>query len=105
MKKDDMAKEVERCLADSGWRCEQLRLAGVDGDPASDANSGGETVGTEQPDFLRTDEESETSADGEDDERHLIAAEGAARGAASAAPHLHPMPRYEGGQCRIGSRR
>src|SRR3546814_528307 len=89
MKKGDMAKEAERLLADSGWRPEPLRLAGVDGDPASDANSGGETVGTELPDFLRTDEESETSADGEDDERHPIAAECAARGAASAAPPQH----------------
>src|SRR3546814_19582786 len=66
MKKGDMAKEAERLLADSGWLPEPLRLAGVDGDPASDANSGGANVGTEMPDFLRTDEESETSDDGEE---------------------------------------
>jgi ParB family chromosome partitioning protein len=75
LKKGDMAKEAERLLADSGWLPEPLRLAGVDGDPAADADGSGETEGAELPDFLSNDEESETPADGEDDERHLIAAE------------------------------
>lgn len=70
-----MAKEAERLLADSGWLPEPLRLAGVDGDPAADADGGGETEVAELPDFLSSDEESETPPDGEDDERHLVAAE------------------------------
>ena len=73
LKKGDMAKEAERLLADSGLLPEPLRLAGVDGDPAVDADGGSETEGAELPDFLSADDE--TSADGEDDERHLVAAE------------------------------
>jgi ParB family chromosome partitioning protein len=75
LKKGDMAKEAERLLADSGWLPEPLRLAGVDGDPAADADGGSETEGAELPDFLSADEEAETPSDGEDDERHLVAAE------------------------------
>ncbi|QIB35305.1 ParB/RepB/Spo0J family partition protein [Ancylobacter pratisalsi] len=75
LKKGDMAKEAERLLADSGWLPEPLRLAGVDGDPAPDADGDGKTEGAELPDFLSADEETESPADGEDDERHLIAAE------------------------------
>ncbi|KUO51843.1 MAG: DNA-binding protein [Sphingomonadales bacterium BRH_c42] len=73
LKKGDMAKEAERLLADSGWLPEPLRIAGVDGDPAADADGGG--VEAELPDFLSADDESEPPADGEDDERHLVAAE------------------------------
>ncbi|WP_454888332.1 ParB/RepB/Spo0J family partition protein [Sphingobium herbicidovorans] len=75
LKKGDMAKEAERLLADSGWLPEPLRLAGVDGNPASDAGGGAEAEGAELPDFLSTDDDSESPADGGDDERHLIAAE------------------------------
>ncbi|HWJ75225.1 MAG TPA: ParB N-terminal domain-containing protein [Kaistia sp.] len=75
LKKGDMAKEAERLLADSGWLPEPLRLAGVDGDPASEVDGGGEADGAELPDFLSTDDDSESPADGEDDERHLVAAE------------------------------
>jgi len=75
LKKGDMAKEAERLLADSGWLPEPLRLAGVDGEPASDADGVEEADGAELPDFLSTDDDSESPADGEDDERHLIAAE------------------------------
>ncbi|MEN2987150.1 ParB N-terminal domain-containing protein [Tistrella sp. BH-R2-4] len=75
MKKGDMAKEAERLLADSGWLPEPLRIASVDGDAASDVDGGGEADGAELPDFLSADEETESPADGEDDERHLIAAE------------------------------
>ena len=75
LKKSDMAKEAERLLADSGWLPEPLRLADVNGDPAADADDGSETEGAELPDFLSADDEAETPADGEDDERHLIAAE------------------------------
>ena len=73
LKKGDMAKEAERLLADSGWLPEPLRLAGVDSDPAVDADDGSEPEGAELPDFLSAHDE--TSADGEDDERHLVAAE------------------------------
>ncbi|WP_313324813.1 ParB/RepB/Spo0J family partition protein [Sphingobium yanoikuyae] len=75
LKKGDMAKEAERLLADSGWLPEPLRLAGVDGDPAQDAGGDGKTEDAALPDFLSADDESEPPADGEDDERHLIAAE------------------------------
>lgn len=75
MKKGDMAKEAERLLADSGWLPEPLRLAAVDGDPAPDADGDGKTEDAALPDFLSADDESEPPADGEDDERHLIAAE------------------------------
>ncbi|MFK4003317.1 ParB/RepB/Spo0J family partition protein [Qipengyuania sp. NPDC077563] len=75
LKKGDMAKEAERLLADSGWLPEPLRLAGVDGDSAPDADGDGKTEGAELPDFLSADDEPEPPADGEDDERHLIAAE------------------------------
>tara|TARA_R110000824_G_scaffold366730_1_gene555435 strand:+ start:32040 stop:34184 length:2145 start_codon:yes stop_codon:yes gene_type:complete len=75
LKKGDMAKEAERLLADSGWLPEPLRLAGVDGDPAPDADGDGKTEDAALPDFLSADDESEPPADGEDDERHLIAAE------------------------------
>ncbi|MBO9378805.1 DNA-binding protein [Sphingomonas histidinilytica] len=75
LKKGDMAKEAERLLADSGWLPEPLRLADVDGDPASEVDGGGEADGAELPDFLSADDDSESQADGEEDERHLIAAE------------------------------
>lgn len=75
LKKGDMAKEAERLLAGSGWLPEPLRLAGVDGDPAVGADGGDETEGAELPDFLSNDEDSETPPDGEDDQRHLVAAE------------------------------
>jgi len=75
LKKGDMAKEAERLLADSGWLPEPLRLAGVDGDPAPAADGDGKTEDAALPDFLSADDESEPPADGEDDERHLIAAE------------------------------
>jgi ParB family chromosome partitioning protein len=75
LKKGDMAKEAERLLADSGWLPEPLRLAGVDGDPAPDADGDGKTEDAALPDFLSADDESEPPADGEDDQRHLIAAE------------------------------
>ena len=75
LKKGDMAKEAERLLADSGWVPEPLRVADVDGDPASDADGGEEAEGAELPDFLSTDDDSEPQADSEDDERRLVAAE------------------------------
>jgi ParB family chromosome partitioning protein len=73
LKKGDMAKEAERLLADTGWLPEPLRLADLAGDPAPDAVAGTDD-GAELPDFLSADEEA-PPADGEDDERHLIAAE------------------------------
>ena len=75
LKKGDMAKEAERLLVDTGWLPEPLRLADLAADPASDAQSGGEAEAAELPDFLSTDEDPETPANGDDDERHLVAAE------------------------------
>jgi ParB family chromosome partitioning protein len=73
LKKGDMAKEAERLLADTGWLPEPLRLAGAE--PAPDvATAEGETEAL--PDFLAgDDDESSTSADGEDDPARVIAAE------------------------------
>ena len=73
LKKGDMAKEAERLLADTGWLPEPLRLADLAGDPAPDAVAGTDDR-AELPDFLSADDEA-PPADGEDDERHLIAAE------------------------------
>ena len=73
LKKGDMAKEAERLLADTGWLPEPLRLAEIAGDPAPEVATGGDD-GAELPDFLSADDEA-PPADGEDDERHLIAAE------------------------------
>src|SRR3546814_10982119 len=63
MKKGDMAKEAERILADSGRHIEPLRLADLDGDPASDTNSGGDRVGPKRPSVRCTDDDSENSKD------------------------------------------
>jgi len=74
MKKGDMAKEAERLLADTGWLPEPLRLTGADGDGAVepvDQNGGDETL----PAFLTEDDDEEDSADVEEDEDAMIAAE------------------------------
>lgn len=73
LKKGDMAKEAERLLADTGWLPEPLRLACAESAPDV-ATTEGETEAL--PDFLAgDDDESSTSADGEDDPAHMIAAE------------------------------
>jgi ParB family chromosome partitioning protein len=73
LKKGDMAKEAERLLADTGWLPEPLRLAGAELAPDV-ATTEGETEAL--PDFLSDDDdESSTSADGEDDPARMIAAE------------------------------
>ncbi|NTJ64938.1 ParB N-terminal domain-containing protein [Agrobacterium rhizogenes] len=72
LKKGDMAKEAERLLADSGWLPEPLRLAAADETSAPDAHAAGEDDGAALPEFLAGDDE-ETA--GEDEERHLVAAE------------------------------
>ncbi|ODT43333.1 MAG: DNA-binding protein [Methylobacterium sp. SCN 67-24] len=73
LKKGDMAKEAERLLTDTGWLPEPLRLADLAGVPAPDVETGGEDS-AELPDFLSGDDEA-ASAEAEDDERHLVAAE------------------------------
>jgi ParB family chromosome partitioning protein len=74
LKKGDMAKEAERLLADTGWLPEPLRLVAEPEAATPDTDASGKDEGAELPDFLADDDE-EITADGEDDERHLVAAE------------------------------
>jgi ParB family chromosome partitioning protein len=71
LKKNDMAKEAERLLADCGWLPEPLRLAEVDG-PAAGAKISGEAEPL--PAFLAEDGDESAPADG-DGQPHAIAAE------------------------------
>ncbi|MCW8060827.1 ParB/RepB/Spo0J family partition protein [Agrobacterium tumefaciens] len=70
LKKDDMACEAERLLADSGWLPEPLRMA--DPDIASDIET--ETEVEALPAFLADDDEVSTAAE-DDAVEHLVAAE------------------------------
>lgn len=72
LKKGDMAKEAERLLADTGWLPEPLRLVANAESSTPEVSTGGEDDGAALPDFLAGDDE---EAAGEDDERHLVAAE------------------------------
>jgi ParB family chromosome partitioning protein len=72
LKKGDMAKEAERLLADTGWLPEPLRLVADAESSTPEVSTGGEDDGAALPDFLAGDDE---EAAGEDDERHLVAAE------------------------------
>lgn len=74
LKKGDMAKEAERLLADTGWLPEPLRLVAEPEAATPDTDASGKDEGAELPDFLADDDE-EITANGEDDERHLVAAE------------------------------
>lgn len=61
LKKDDMAKEAQRLLADSGWLPEPLRLTGLEVEPVA---SNPDDIDGALPEFLAGDEE-----EGLDDER------------------------------------
>ncbi|MBV1702725.1 MAG: ParB N-terminal domain-containing protein [Hyphomicrobiales bacterium] len=74
LKKGDMAKEAERLLADTGWLPEPLRLVDAADAPAAEVQTGSEDDGAALPDFLAGDDE-DVTADGDDEERHLVAAE------------------------------
>jgi ParB family chromosome partitioning protein len=69
LKKDDMAKEAERLLADSGWLPEPLRLIDIDVEGASNADEADKAL----PDYLASDDED--SRGDEESEQHLDAAE------------------------------
>jgi len=69
LKKDDMAREAERLLADSGWLPEPLRLIAVE--PEHAADTGDEAL----PAFLTDDDETSADADGIGEPVHMIAAE------------------------------
>ncbi|WP_266064165.1 ParB/RepB/Spo0J family partition protein [Brucella intermedia] len=78
LKKDDMAREAERLLADTGWLPEPLRLVDLDADQTVDEPvdaEGGDDAAL--PDFLAADGDGEIS--GEDaageEPQHLVAAE------------------------------
>lgn len=68
LKKDDMAREAERLLADTGWLPEPLRLAAIETSPALDADD------VALPEFLAGDDD-EDAAETADDPAALIAAE------------------------------
>lgn len=72
LKKGDMAREAERLLADTGWLPEPLRLVAEAEASTPETQTGGEDDGAALPDFLAGDDEEPA---GEDDERHLVAAE------------------------------
>ncbi|MGV2164920.1 ParB/RepB/Spo0J family partition protein [Agrobacterium sp. 16-172Ci] len=72
LKKSDMAKEAERLLADTGWLPEPLRLIAEVDASVPETQTGGEDDRAALPDFLAGDDEESA---GEDDERHLVAAE------------------------------
>ena len=72
LKKGDMAKEAERLLADTGWLPEPLRMIDDAETSGTETHTGGEDDGAALPDFLAGDDE---EASGEEDERHLVAAE------------------------------
>ncbi|ADZ68749.1 ParB/RepB/Spo0J family partition protein [Polymorphum gilvum] len=72
LKKDDMAREAERLLADTGWLPEPLRL--VAEEPAVDASPEADGEDVALPDFLAGDAEEE-AADADDDPAVLVAAE------------------------------
>ena len=78
LKKDDMAREAERLLADTGWLPEPLRLVDLDADQVVDEPvdaGGGDDAAL--PEFLTANNDGETSdedATGEEPE-HLVAAE------------------------------
>ncbi|WMT88358.1 ParB N-terminal domain-containing protein [Pelagibacterium sp. 26DY04] len=74
LKKGDMAKEAERLLADTGWLPGPLRLVDDIDAPTAEVQTGSEDDGAALPDFLAGDDEDVTAA-GDDEERHLVAAE------------------------------
>jgi ParB family chromosome partitioning protein len=69
-----MAKEAERLLAETGWLPEPLRP--IDDAEAStpEVEAGGEDGDAALPAFLAGDDE-EVTAEANDDEPHLVAAE------------------------------
>jgi ParB family chromosome partitioning protein len=73
LKKGDMAKEAERLLAETGWLPEPLRL--LEDAPTSDSRAGDANERPVLPDFLAGEEDEEVTADAEDDEPALVAAE------------------------------
>ena len=74
LKKGDMAKEAERLLAETGWLPEPLRL--IDDAEAStpEVEAGSEDDDAALPAFLTSDDE-DVTAEVNDDEAHLVAAE------------------------------
>ncbi|MDH0909637.1 ParB N-terminal domain-containing protein [Rhizobium pusense] len=74
LKKSDMAKEAERLLAETGWLPEPLRLVDDAEAAAPEVETGGEDADAALPAFL-TGEDEDVTAEANDDEPHLVAAE------------------------------
>lgn len=72
LRKDDMAREAERLLADTGWLPEPLRLLAAE--PAVETAAGPDEDDVALPDFLAGDED-DLAADTVDDPATLVAAE------------------------------
>jgi len=75
LKKGDMAKEAERLLADTGWLPEPLRLIDQADAPLAREDADGEVGSAALPEFLASEDEEDVSADVEEEERPLVAAE------------------------------
>lgn len=75
LKKGDMAREAERLLAGTGWLPEPLRM--TDADEAAPVETEGEEGGADEalPAFLRDDNSEEDSAETEEEDAALVAAE------------------------------
>ncbi|GKX34113.1 MAG: chromosome partitioning protein ParB [Rhizobiaceae bacterium MnEN-MB40S] len=73
LKKDDMAREAERLLADSGWLPEPLRLAPEESALETSAEPNGDDVAL--PDFLAGNDDEDTAETADDQPMALIAAE------------------------------
>lgn len=73
LKKDDMAREAERLLADTGWLPEPLRLLEVE--PAHPADTDADTGDEALPAFLTDEDEASADADEIGEPVHMIAAE------------------------------
>ncbi|WP_298953983.1 ParB/RepB/Spo0J family partition protein [uncultured Methylobacterium sp.] len=74
LKKSDMAKEAERLLAETGWLPEPLRLVDDAEAAAPEVETGREDADAALPAFL-TGEDEDVTAEANDDEPHLVAAE------------------------------
>lgn len=73
LKKDDMAREAERLLADTGWLPEPLRLAAVE--PAAETSTEQDEGDVALPDFLAGNDDEDTAETADDPAAALVAAE------------------------------
>ncbi len=73
LKKDDMAREAERLLADTGWLPEPLRLAAEE--PAAETSTEQDEADVALPDFLAGNDDEDAAETADDPAMALVAAE------------------------------